>query len=267
MACGSTTELALLALPVARAMARPPISGFRVAAVGIEAEGDLILGANLEFPGDRPGVDDPRRGVRRPARSPARPAPRDPCRSRSPSLRALPADAREAANAGALAIVDLLGNERSLEDLYPWAFRPAALEHVGDDAGRDAMAEPRLRRVCRGRKRRRPDRRRRRAPGGGRPRPCAVLRAPRARSSLRLHDGRLLAAGCVESVAFNPSVTAMQAALVEVAAARAEASDIAHGWLGRTAGGPVDPEPGFRALLHAVAPDAGATVVDWRVPG
>jgi hypothetical protein len=40
----STTELALLALPVAGAMARPPISGFRVAAVGIEAGGHLVIG-------------------------------------------------------------------------------------------------------------------------------------------------------------------------------------------------------------------------------
>ena len=51
-ALGSAVELALLALPVAGAMARPSISGFRVAAVGIEAEGgDLVLGGNLEFPG------------------------------------------------------------------------------------------------------------------------------------------------------------------------------------------------------------------------
>lgn len=262
----TTTELALLALPVARAMARPPISGFRVAAVGIEAEGDLILGANLEFPGDDLGSTIHAEGfvalrARRRGRRLATLAVREahPCAHCRQTL-------AEAANAGALAIVDLLGNERSLEDLYPWAFRPAALEHVGDTPGATPwsslafdgsaaaangavpidVADELLAAGAHAH-----------APYSGAP--SAVV--------VRLHDGRLLAAGCVESVAFNPSVTAMQAALVEVAAARAEASDIAHGWLGRTAGGPVDPEPGFRALLHAVAPDAGATVVDWRVPG
>jgi cytidine deaminase len=82
---------------------------------------------------------------------------------------------------------------------------------------------------------------------------------------LRLDDGRLLAAGCVESVAFNPSITAVQAALVELAAARTAATEIADAWLGRAEGGSVDPEAGFRALLRAVAPNARATVVDWRV--
>ena len=39
------------------AMARPPISGFEVPAVGIEAgSGDLVLGANLEFPGTELGT-------------------------------------------------------------------------------------------------------------------------------------------------------------------------------------------------------------------
>lgn len=39
-------------LPAAQGLARPPISGFRVGAVGRAVEtGDLILGANVEFPG------------------------------------------------------------------------------------------------------------------------------------------------------------------------------------------------------------------------
>ena len=44
-------ELMLLALPAARKLALPPISGFFVGAIGLEAEtGNLILGGNLEFP-------------------------------------------------------------------------------------------------------------------------------------------------------------------------------------------------------------------------
>ena len=171
----------------------------------------------------------------------------------------------EAADADALAIVDLLGNKRSLGDLYPWSFRPAALEHDGDTPGTTPW--PALAVAATGSP---PDETvpadvaaelfaagsRAHAPYSGAP--SAVV--------LRLGDGRLCSAGCVESVAFNPSITAMQAALVEVAAVRVDAAEITDGWLGRTEGGSVDPEAGFRALLRAVAPDATATVVEWR-PG
>lgn len=262
----STTDLALLALPVARAMARPPISGFRVAAVGIEAEGDLVLGANLEFPGADLGATIHAEGfvalrARRRGRRLAALAVREahPCAHCRQTL-------AEAADADALELVDLLGNVRSLDDLYPWPFRPAALEHDGDRPG--ATPWPTLAFVASGA----PERttipeiaaaellaagRRAHTPYSGAP--SAVV--------LRLRNGRLLAAGCVESVAFNPSITAMQAALVEVAAARADAAAITDAWLGRTAAGPVDPEAGFRALLRAVAPGATATVVDWQVAG
>ena len=259
----STTELALLALPVAGAMARPPISGYRVAAVGVEAGGDLVLGANLEFPGADLGATIHAEGfvalrARRRGRRLATLAVREahPCAHCRQTL-------AEAADADTLAIVDLLGNVLVLEDLYPWSFRPAALEHDGDTPGATpwpALAfattgGPQVATV--------PDDvaaellaagSRAHAPYSGAP--SAVV--------LRLGDGRLLSAGCVESVAFNPSVTAMQAALVEVAAARTDADEITDAWLGRTAGGSVDPEAGFRALLRAVAPDAKASVVNWR---
>ena len=53
----SVEALALAALPLADELARPPISGFRVPAVGIEAgSGDLVLGGNLEFPGTELGT-------------------------------------------------------------------------------------------------------------------------------------------------------------------------------------------------------------------
>ncbi len=260
---GTTTELALLALPVAGAMARPPISGYRVAAVGVEAGGDLVLGANLEFPGADLGATVHAEGfvslrARRRGRRLTTLAVREahPCAHCRQTL-------AEAADADALTIVDLLGNELSLEDLYPWSFRPAALEHDGDTPG--ATPWPALAFATTGS---RLDAAlpadvaaellaagsRAHAPYSGAP--SAVV--------LRLGDGRVRSAGCVESVAFNPSMTAMQAALVEVAASSTDAGAITDAWLGRTAGGSVDPEAGFRALLRAVAPDATAHVVDWR---
>ena len=69
----------------------------------------------------------------------------------------------------------------------------------------------------------------------------------------------------MESVAFNPSIGALQAALVEVVAAGVDPGAVREGWLAATDGGAVDPEPGFRALLATVAPAAIANVVRWRV--
>lgn len=260
---GSPTELALLALPVAGAMARPPISRYRVAAVGIEAEGALLLGANLEFPGADLGATIHAEGfvalrARRRGHRLATLAVREahPCAHCRQTL-------AEAADAGTLAIVDLLGNELSLDDVYPWSFRPGALGHDGDTPG--ARPWPALGFVANDGRRSAelPDDVAAALLEAGSRAHAPYSRAPSA-VVLRLRDRRLHAAGCVESVAFNPSITAMQAALVEVAAARAEAASITDAWLGRTAGGSVDPEAGFRALLRAVAPDANATVVDWR---
>lgn len=255
-------ELALLALPVAEALSRPPISGYRVAAVGIEATGDLVLGANLEFPGAELGATIHAEGfvalrARRRGHRLATLAVREahPCAHCRQTL-------AEAADADALAIVDLLGNVLSLDDLYPWSFRPAALGRGGDAPG--ATPWPSLALIDTPGSRIVPPEvasdllaagSRAHAPYSGAP--SAVV--------VRLDDGQLHSAACVESVAFNPSVSALQAALVEVAAARAEPSEIVAAWLGRAADGPVDPEPGFRALLRAVAPAAEATVVDWRI--
>lgn len=255
----STSELALLALPVAQGMARPPISGYRVAAIGIEAEsGDLVLGANLEFPGTELGTTVHAEGfvalrARRRGRTLATLAVREahPCAHCRQTL-------AESAAAEALTLIDTLGHALTLADLYPWPFRPAALGVEGDTPAR--VAWPNLTFVD-------PSRAadaaaalleagsRAHAPYSGAP--SAVV--------LRLRDGRTVGAGCVESVAFNPSISALQAALVELAAARSEPLEIAEGWLALTEGGSVDPEPGFRALLGAVAPDAGAQVARWRV--
>ena len=254
----SERELALLALPVAGALADPPISGYHVAAVGIEAEtGDIVLGGNLEFPGTDLGTTIHAEGfvslrVRRRGRTLKTLAVREahPCAHCRQTL-------SEADAADRLEIVDLLGHELTLADLYPWPFRPTALGVPGDRP--DTVTWPDL------------------AFGGERP-PGAIAdllleaggraHAPYSRAPsavvLRLGDGRLVAAGCVESVAFNPTISATQAALVEVAATGAKRAEVTAGWLARTAGGAVDPAAGFKALLAAVAPSAAAHVVDWR---
>jgi cytidine deaminase len=254
----SERELALLALPVATAMARPPISGYRVGAIGIEREsGALVLGANLEFPGADLGstvhaegfvaLRARRRGATLEALAVREAHPCAHCRQ----------TLAESAAADDLEVIDPLGHELTLAELYPWPFRPDALGIAGDRA--DGAAWPGLAFL-----------------GDDPPSDVAELlrdvglraHAPYSGApsavALQFRDGRLLAAAAFESVAFNPSITALQAALVELIAARSESTDIARAWLARTAGGSIDPAPGFRGLLAAVAPTAEARVVDWR---
>ena len=254
---GSLEELALLALPAARAMSAAPISGYRIAAVGVETGGDLVLGANLEFPGTELGTTVHAEGfvplrVRRRGRRLAVLAlgAARPCAHCRQTL-------AERADAAALQLIDLDGNRRSLDDLYPLTFRPSALGVPEDDGvtvrwpglAIDAAAAP-------------PDIAAALLETGERAH-APYSQAPSA-VALRLVDGWVVAAGCVESVAFNPTISAAQAALVELAAARAPGVDVAGAWLAKRAGAAVDPEPGFRALVGAVAPGAGVRVVEWR---
>ena len=253
----SVEALALLALPVAKDMARAPISGFEVPAVGIEAgAGDLVLGANLEFPGTELGTTIHAEGfvalrARRRGCSLQTLVVREarPCAHCRQTL-------SEFTSAESLVLVDLQGNRRRLDDLYPWPFRPDALGVPGDgphvvrwpELAIDAGAAP-------------PDVAGLLLDVGGRAH-TPYSEAPSA-VVLRLRDGRLLAAAAVESVAFNPSISAAQAAIVELAATRVAATQIGEAWLGRQPGAAVDPEPGFRALVAAVAPGARLHVVDW----
>lgn len=252
----SVEALALAALPVAQAMARTPISGFEVPAVGIEAgSGDLVLGANLEFPGTDLGTTIHAEGfvalrARRRGRALATLVVREarPCAHCRQTL-------AESAAADALVIVDAHDNRRTLADLYPWPFQPSALG-VGGDAA--ATVWPALSIEA----------------GDAAPDIAGALieagvrahtpysEAPSA-VALRLADGRVVAAAAVESVAFNPSISAAQAAMVELAAARASGADVREGWLARLVGGPIDPEAGFRALLGAAASEARLHVLDW----
>jgi cytidine deaminase len=261
---GSAIELALLALPAARRLSRPSISGYAVAAVGIESEtGDLVLGGNLEFPGTEltttvhaegfVALRARRRGhtLRLLAISEAHPCAH--CRQ----------TLSESAAADELLIVDPLGHRLSIRDLYPWPFRPAALGVDGDAPAHASWPDLMFL-----------------ADRGADPPPDVAdllldvgMRAHAPYSAmpsavaLRLRDGRLAGAGCVESVAFNPSISALQAGLVELAAARIDAGAVVDAWLAYVVGGPVDPEPGFRALLGAVAPLAVGRVVGWRTGG
>jgi cytidine deaminase len=166
----------------------------------------------------------------------------------------------ESAAADRLRLIDTVGNELRLSDLYPWPFRPTALGIDGDLPSRLSWSALGL-------------------PADGLPAEVggALLEAGRhahapysgapSAVALRTRMGRLASAGCVESVSFNPSISALQAALVEVVAAGEAPSEVVEGWLAATDGGAVDPEAGFRALLRAVAPAAIGHVLRWLTTG
>lgn len=253
----SVEALALLSLPVAQRMARAPISGFEVPAIGIEAgSGDLVFGANLEFPGTELGTTVHAEGfvalrARRRGRSLATLVVREarPCAHCRQTL-------SESARAGSLVLVDTLGNRRRLDDIYPEPFVPSALGMPGDDPA--AVPWPELSVAADD------------APpdvaalllGLGRGAHAPYSEAPSA--VVLVVDGRpLLGAGAVESVAFNPSISAAQAAMVELVAARVEPDAVREAWLAHTAGASIDPEAGFRALIGAVAPRARVRVLGW----
>jgi cytidine deaminase len=253
----SVEALALAILPIAGELARPPISSFRVPAVGIEAgSGDLVLGGNLEFPGTELGTTIHAEGfvslrARRRGCSLATLVVREarPCAHCRQTL-------SESAGAASLVLVDAAGNRRTLDDIYPWPFRPDALGVAGDDPAAISWPDldlnvPRLAPFVGGL-----------LVGVGRRAHAPYSRAPSA-VALRLAAGRLIAAGAAESVAFNPSISAAQASMVELAALRADPAVVTEAWLARRAGAAIDPEAGFRGLLSAVAPKARLRVVAW----
>lgn len=256
----SPRELALLALPVAVRLARPPISGYRVGVVGLDDAGDLVLGANLEFPGADLGSTVHAEGFA---------SLRSRARGRTLAVLAL-TEARPCAHcrqtlaesiaADDLELIDPLGHSRRLREVYPWPFTPAALGVGRDDPRRAAWPRAEL-------------------AVDGPPSEITVALVEAARRAhapysrcpsavaLRLSDGRVIATGCVESVSFNPTISATQAVLVELAAMGLDGAAIEAAWLARVRGGAVDPEPGSRSLLGAVAPTVELNVVDVEVEG
>jgi cytidine deaminase len=250
-------EAMLLALSVAQRLADPSISGFRVGAVGLEAEtGDLILGANIEFPGDHlPSTIHAEGFV----------FTRAFARDTSVAVLAI-GEARpcghcrqfilEFASSADLTLIDPLGHSLTMSQLLPWPFGPDDLDRPAIVPGTISWPEltvgyERLPReiadllVETGR--------RAHAPYSGCP--SAVV--------LRLADGGLVAGAPIESAAFNPTIGPVQVAVVELIARGLAYADIRSATLAIVAGGHVDVANETRALLDAIAPNAPLTVTTW----
>ncbi|HEX5826237.1 MAG TPA: hypothetical protein VFY23_01855, partial [Candidatus Limnocylindrales bacterium] len=227
----SAREVALLALPVAATLARPSISAYRVGAVGVTEGGGLVLGGNLEFPGASihhtvhaegfVTLHARARGLRVVELAIRQARPCAHCRQ----------VLAEMAWAADLRIVDPLGSDVALWDVYPVAFQPGDLEATGCVPG--AVAWPGL------------------APDPDGPAlPHEVARALAHAGSLahapysgepaaivvRVADGRLFEGAVLESVAFNPTIGPVQDALVALAAAGVPYAAVREAWLATVGG-------------------------------
>ena len=246
-------DLMLHLLPQARALARPPISGFHVGAVGLKSPtGHLLFGHNVEFPGTHLGFTLHgegflatrafNRGTRLAMIALDEAHPCAHCRQYL----------SEFAGREALTLIDPLGHSLTLEQLYPWPFDPTYLGQAGAVGGE--VNWPTLT----------PN-----APGmedallqAGRRAHTPYSRCPSA-VLLGLADGTSVTGSTVESVAFNPTVGPLQSALVEVLARGHDYSAIRTATLAQVTGGAVDFAPSTVELLSRIAPQADLTVLGW----
>jgi cytidine deaminase len=250
-------DLMCLALPHAASLARPAISGFVVGAVGLEAgTGNLLLGGNVEFPGASLGLTLHGEGA-----VTLRAFGRGTAVEALAVIRARPcAHCRqvltELAWADDLVLIDPAGHRVTLDDLYPWPFSPGALGTTGAVPGAvpwpdlalasDAAPQPVVERLVR---------------AGSRAH-APYTRSPAA-AVLALPDGGFVVGSALESVAYNPSIGPVQAAVPELLARGWELADVRAAWVAVPAEAPVDHAAVARHLLRAIAPSAPVTVVHW----
>jgi cytidine deaminase len=252
-ALADVEELMLLALEPAKGFAQPPISSFFVGAVGLEREtGNLILGGNMEFPGTHLGYTVHGEGFVM-----TRAASRGTTISHLAIGEAHPcAHCRqylsEFAATRDMILIDPLGHRLSMAQLYPWPFDPDYLGEAGY------------------------------IPGTKTPRALAANDLPAATAHalldaaerahapyskcpgavvFTLSDGSLVSGFAIESVAFNPTMGPLQAALINLAANGHDGGDIASAALATRLDGDVDYRASTIELLGKVAPGTPLTIV------
>lgn len=255
----SVRDLMCLLLDVAATeMAKPLISDFHVGAVGLEAEtGNLILGGNVEFPTTHLGYTLHGEGfvfTRAMSRgsniSVIAIGEAHPCAHCRQCL-------AEYAASDRLELIDPLGHRLTLAQLYPWPFDPAYLGERGAVPGRELWTDLRF------------------EEDSVSPAAKTLLAAGRRSHSpyskcpgavtLHLRNGAAVTGMAIESVAFNPTIHPVQAALVDLLAHGFGYEDILGASLGTVRGGAVDYTVSTRELLSRIAPDAPVMVMGWVV--
>ena len=242
----------LLAIDTARALARPPVSGYRVGAVGLSARsGDLVLGGNLELPGASIWQTVHGEGsvtllarargelVATLALAQARPCAH--CRQVLAEMDGACGSGGGAHGPGderGLRLIDPAGHDLRLARRLPVAVRAGRPGH-----GRRAARGHRRGRICALADTTLPPEVADALVAAGR-RSHAPYSATPAAVALRLADGGVVTGAVLESVAFNPTIGPVQDAFVGLLAAGHELEDIATAWLAVPRGGPRRPRSG-----------------------
>lgn len=249
-------ELMLLSRMTAASFAVPPISNFFVGAVGLEREtGNLIFGGNLEFVGAHIGNTVHGEGFVF-ARAFSRGTSVEsiclgeahPCAHCRQFLSEFEATAD-------LTLIDPIGHRLKMADLYPWPFDPAYLGERGivpetarhpyvnlEERGLRVDIAARLLDLVR----------RAYVPYGKSP--AAIV--------LQLVDGGLIGGTTIESVSFNPTMSPLQTAMIDLFAHGYAPADIVGAAMVARAGA-VDYLRHARDLLSVVAPKVSLTSVAW----
>ena len=249
-------ELMLLARATAESFAQPPISKFFVGAVGLEREtGNLIFGGNLEFVGAHIGNTVHGEGFVFSRAFSRGTSVESICLGEAHPCAHCRQFLSEFAATASLTLIDPLGHRLTMAELYPWPFDPGYLGERGIVAGE--VRQPGL------------------SLAGNTLSPEVAARltelgrwayVPYGKSPaaivLQLTDGTLVGGATIESVSFNPTMSPLQAAMIDLFAHGYAASEIvAAAIAGRP--GPVDYLRHARDLLSIVAPGVELTEVAW----
>ena len=250
-------ELMLMSLGVAQDFARPPVSNFHVGCVGREAgTGNLVFGGNLEFVGAHIGNTVHGEGFvftrafsRGTAIETIAIGEAHPCAHCRQYL-------SEFAATQSLTLIDPLGHRLNMADLYPWPFDPDYLGETGIVPGTinhpELTLAPTDLPVATTRELTRLGRRSYTPYGKS---PAALL--------LTLGDGTLIGGSAIESVSFNPTISPLQAAMIDLFAHGYAATDIAAATIAVAADAEVDYARHAAAALAAVAPGVPLRVLYW----
>ncbi|MGJ8583359.1 MAG: cytidine deaminase [Marinosulfonomonas sp.] len=253
-------DLMCLLIGQAARLADPPISDFYVGAVGEEAEtGHLVLGGNLEFPNTQLATTVHGEGfvmarafsrgttIRTIALSEAHPCGH--CRQ----------FLSEFAGAHALKLIDPLGHCLSLSQLLPWPFSPDALGQAGAQPGTTYFLDLELKDEFAATI---PDKLNNALTRAGQKAYAPYSNAPAA-VALGMGDGAVVTGMSLESVAFNPSLTAAQTSLINSFANGYGIGDIADVYIVGSATGPLNIKTSLASVFQTLAPKASIHLSNW----
>jgi cytidine deaminase len=252
-------ELMLLSLGKARDYAHPPISNFYVGCVGREAgSGNLVFGGNLEFTGAHIGNTVHGEGFvftrsfsRGTAIETIAIGEAHPCAHCRQYL-------SEFAATTALTLIDPLGHRLKMADLYPWPFDPDYLGEKGIVAGEIRHAglelQPYGNLVSAAVAAKLTDLGRRSYTPYGKS-PAAIV--------LTLKDGVIIGGTAIESVSFNPTISPLQSAMIDLFAHGYAATDITAAVIATSDGAQVDYILHAVDALFAIAPGIALRMLKW----